>query len=228
MALTLIDAITKVRSLIDESSSVFWEDDEITRWLNEGQNDIARRSECLRDSSTVSVTAGTQEYSAPTDMVRITRVTYAPTGSNQIYPLTYRDMHSADAIWGTMQATTDGTPAIWTSWGFPPSLTITLFPTPTQDGNINVFYYRLPSTLAQDSDTIEVPGGWEDLVVEYAIMLALRKDGDPRWQEAFTAYTNHFNSLMEKVIRFTDQSGQIDDMHGAFAPTWLYEGMGDW
>lgn len=226
MTLTLTDALAKVRSLLDETSAAFWSDTELTRWINEGQNDVARRAECNRTSDTVAVTAGTQDYTAPTELVRIHRVEWQPTGQTQIYPLLYRDYYSADSVWGSMQAQTDGTPVIYTTWGYPPALNIKLFPTPTVNGNIEVFYYSLPTALASGADEMDLPSGWEELAVEYAVAMAKRKDGDPTWQEAFRMYRDELDNMREMVLRFTDQPGQIDDVGGMFAPFWLYE-MGD-
>lgn len=228
MARTLAQLRSDVRSRLDESTATFWSDAELTRWVNEGQNDIARRAECLRATDDIAVTAGTQTYDGPTDLVRATAMEWHPSTSSAIHPLTYRDKHSADSLWGTTQGTMDGTPMIWTSWGAPPTLTIQVYPTPIEDGELKLFYYKLPTELTTDTDNVGVPTGWEDLVTEYATMHALRKDGDPRWQEAFQLYTDHLNHLLETALRFNDQAGQIDDVHGVMAPTWLYMGNGDW
>lgn len=229
MARTLAQARTDVRSRLDEATASFWSDTELTRWINEGQNDVARRSECLRATSDIAVTAGTQDYVAPTDLVRATAAEWRPTSSDQRFPLTYLDRHNADSIWGTSQSMTDGTPAIWTAWGYPgtSTFTIKLYPTPYEAGTLRLYYYKLPTEVAADGDTLGVPNGWEDLVVEYATMLAYRKDGNQQWQDAFQKYTADLEALIETAVRFSDQAGHIDGM-GPLAPTWLYAGDGSW
>ena len=229
MARTLAQLRGDVRSRLNEATAAFWTNDELTRWINEGAADVARRTESLRDTFDIPIVIGTQTYTGPTDLVRAHTLEYRPTGDTTVHALTYRDKMSADALWGTGQANTDGTPLIWTSWGFPPTIDITVYPTPNAAGSLRLHYYRLPATVALDGDVVEIPSGWEDLISEYATQLALRKDGNPRWQEAFSAYTAHLEALMETAIRFNDQAGQIDDIYGgALAPTWLYAGNGDW
>ena len=225
MALTLTDALTHLRSRLDEPTSAFWSDAELTRWINEGANDIARRTECLRDEADIAATAGTQDYTAPVDLIRATGLEWRPTSTDHRYPLQYRDRHNADSVWGAGQASSDGAPMIWTSWGFPPALTIKVFPTPNEDGNLHIYYYRLPAAVSAGVDVIETPSGWEDLVLEYATMLAYRKDGNPSWQQAFQHYEQRVTDLLNTAIRFNDQAGYIDDV-SPLAPMWLYEGTG--
>ena len=62
-----------------------------------------------------------------------------------------------------------------------------LYPTPSYAGTISLHYYRLPTAPSSDSDTLDLPVGWEDCAYLYAEYLALRRDRDPRWQEALQA-----------------------------------------
>ena len=56
MAVTLLQARTEVRALLDESSANFWTDDQINSWLNQGCSDIARRAEVLWQEVIVNIT----------------------------------------------------------------------------------------------------------------------------------------------------------------------------
>lgn len=224
MALTLADALTHLRSRLDEATASFWSDTELTRWINEGAQDLARRTESLRDETDLAVLAGVQEVTAPTDLIRATGLEWRPTSTGQHHPMQYRDRHNADAVWGS--GDTEGSPIIWTSWGFPPALTLRVFPTPHEAGNLHLYYYRLPAlvTTANTSAIIEVPSGWDDLVVEYATMLAFRKDGNQQWRDSFQHYEQRVNDLLATAIRYNDQAGYIDQGFSPLAPMWLYEG----
>ena len=52
MARTLALLRGDVRSRLNEATAAFWSDAELTRWINEGASDVARRTESLRTRST--------------------------------------------------------------------------------------------------------------------------------------------------------------------------------
>lgn len=209
-----------LRSHLDEASARQWSDGELNRWLNEGARDIARRTEVLQTTSNVAVVASTQQYAMPTDLIRCYRVEWRPTGDSSVYPLEYRDFNSMDAVWWSQQTISTGDPAIFTLWGFPPSLNIVLYPTPSRAGTLKVFYYRYPSERRTDSETLDIPEGWHDLAVLYAEYVALRKDGDQRWVEAKQIYEEKLGELLDLTRRWTDQADSIQTATSVL-PGWL-------
>lgn len=220
-----------IRSRLDEPEARQYTDAEIRRWINQGAADIARRTETLQERTDIAITSGTREYTLPTNVIRVNRVEWNATGEGQKYPLEYRDWQNMDAIWYSQQAVTTARPVYYTMWGFPPSLKIVLYPIPYANGNIKVFHYRLPAELATvnqaDANTvIEVPAGWEDCIVDFAEYMALRKDRDPRWQEAKGLYEERVAELFDLSRRWTDQGGVVVP-DTPMVPMWLY-GDGGW
>lgn len=228
---TMADMLSDLRERLDEAATTFWSDAELRARINEGCRDVARRTETLLYNTTVAVTAGNQTYSAPSNLVRIHRLEYQPSGGQTVYPLEYMDFHSMDQVWWTSQKITSGTTEFFTMWGFPPSVSFVLYPTPSQSGVLNVYYYRMSQDLAtdgtQDDTSIDVPNGWCDLVANYAEYVCLRKDADPRWQEAKAIYEERLGSLIDVSRRWSDQAGTIDE-RGRFWPSWLYSSEGAW
>lgn len=215
--------LLSLRERLDEEAQSAWKDTELRRWLNEGAKDIARRTEVLQKKATISAVAGTQQYAMSTDIIRVHKVEYTPSGSSQpIYPLTYDDFRNLDAVWWTQQALTSGTPNFYTFWGFPPSLQIIVYPKPSQAGTFNIYYFAMPTELAldgsQEASNLELPEGWEDAVVLYAEYMALRKDLRPEWQEAKALYEQMVNDLYSLTRRWTDQSGYISPDTASFSP----------
>lgn len=222
---------TDVRNRLDEKTAHMWSDSELKGWIVEGSMDISRRALCLEtySPSAMVVTAGTQTYNAPADVIQIYRIEFVPSGSSIKYPLDYRDFTSMDVVWGPYQATTQGTPINWTSWSSPPSITVTLYPTPSQNGSLNLLYYRLAKDIAtdgsQDSTNLDVPEGWWDAAAQYAVSIAMRKDSDPRWQDERTIYEGTLTALIDATRRVTDQSDSINPMVRPFATNawWIYD-----
>lgn len=222
MTKSLLALRTSVRDRLDEDTQRFWLDTQLNRWINEGAKDIARKTESLQTRVDIATTANTQEYSLPVDSIRIHRVEWRRSGDDQVFPLEYRDFNSIDSITWTAQTTSRGTPYLFTMWGFAPSLKLVLYPTPETAGSLKIFYYRLPTERTSDGDMVEVPEGWEDLIVDYAEMMALRKDSDPRWQEAKALYDERLGNMYDVTRRMSDQGGMMVSESGAGVPGWLW------
>lgn len=227
MTTTLTLLLADVRDHLDEATANQWTDAMLTRWINEGLKDIARRAEVIQDRATIPALVGVQEYTLPVDMHRVYRVEYQRTGDNQKYSLEYKDFNNLDAVWWTSQGITEGTPMYFTMWGMPPAAKVVIYPKPSSAGSFTVFYYRQPATLVSGGDVAEIPSGWESLVVLYCEYMALRRDADPRWQEAKSLYESGYNDLYELTRRWSDQAGSVEVAGGGMVPGWLYGGS-DW
>jgi hypothetical protein len=219
---TLADVRTMVRDRLDEATARFWTNAQLDSFINEATRDIARRGEVLQTTSDITVVGGTQEYTMPTNVVRVHRVEHEDS-SSMVTPLEYRDFNNMDAVWSTQQKNVQSTRPYWfTLWGYPPNLKIVLYPTPSESGDtIRVFYYQMPAAVTTDGGTVPVPQGWEDLVVMYAEYVALRKDADPRWQEAKILYEERLGNMLDVTRRWSDQAGAVTT-GGSFLPAWLH------
>ena len=206
---------------LDDEGMVRFTPANLRTWIEEGTKEIARRTECLRDDTTIAVAANTAAVTGPTDMVRIYHAQFEPTGQSQVYPLEYRDRRSMDPLWGTHQnISTSAYPEFYTTWDTPPTLSIRLAPIPSAAGNLRVFYYRLPATIStsgsDDTDAIEVPAGWEDLVTDYVEARGYRKDRRSEdYQLAMQAFQEKMIALAETSVRYMDSGGTIDYYPGA-------------
>lgn len=220
---TLTTMLTNLRDALDAPTN-FYSDVQLTVWVNEACRDIARRCEVLQTTQDIAVTAALQTYAAPTDMVRIYRAEFKQTGETARHSLDYRDFNSMDEVWWAAQRQTSGRPSTYTMWGFPPGVTITLYPTPSAAGTLTIFYYKYPATISGVQE-VPIPMGWDDLVVDYAEYRALRKARDPRWQEAKSIYEEKLSQMYDLSRRWTDSGkGQFVSGHGGGPhPAWLVD-----
>jgi hypothetical protein len=227
---TQAELLNAVRSRLDEATPRFWEDEELRRWVNEGARDVARRAEVLQDVENIAVTAGTHEYTLAADLIRVYRVVWKPAGMSNHVPLDYQDFNSMDSA-GWTWTNAQGWPSVFTMWGYPPNLKLVLYPKPTSAGSLDVFYYRFPAQLALDgsdaASEVDLPNGWEDLVIAYTEMVALRKDANPRWVDSKALYEQGIAEMMERTRRWTDQAGGITT-HGGYLPGWLVNSDDGW
>lgn len=223
---TQAEVLADVRSRLDEATGRQWQNEEIRRWINDALRDVARRAEVLQSTETIGVATDIQEYTLPSNIIRVNRVEWRPDGEDSVYPLNYQDFHNMDSVWAASQEMSVGHPIFYTMWGYPPSLKIVLYPKPSLSGTLKVFFYSLPDDLALDGSdsekTIDLPAGWEDMIALYCEFVALRKDADPRWTEAKSLYEETLGDMMDLTRRWTDQAGAIATEH-SMIPRWLYE-----
>lgn len=220
MAQTLTQTLTNVRSLLDEPNPQFWQNTELTNWINEGCAECARKIEWKRAQTNIAVVAGTQEYTAPTDVYRIYRMQFQPTASDDTYTVEFRGYMEMDQIWGINQQWPASYPLYYTTWKVPPNLQLLLYPVPSQGGELNLFYYQQITPVASGSDDIDVLEGYEDVIEDYCVYRALRKDADPRWQEFKQTYEDKIEVMYEATRTFQDQAGTFTTGQAAL-PEWL-------
>lgn len=228
MAKTQAQILRMARDRLDDppAESPSFSDPELIRWMNEGMIDIARRAECLSTTDTVAVTAADGEYTGPTDIVRIYRVEFID-GDDQRFVLEYRQPNQMDVVWGSHQTITQSAvPQFYTTWGFPPSLTIQLAPVPSQNGTLKVYYHRLPTELAEDGSaagtSVDMPNGWENLIVDYMVARAFLRD------RATDYYQLAQQEYLEHVAMLTDTSQRWNDQDGPWTPDPNWMGNGAW
>lgn len=230
MTRTLLQVRTELRERLLEATARAWDDADLNSWINEGARDVARKTECLTASSLLAVTALDRDYSITVAVVRIHRIEWQPSNSSQIYPLEGREFNTMDGIWWTGQATRQGTPQYYATWGYPPDITIVLYPTPTVSGNLKLFYARMPTDASGDAVAVDVPEGWHDLVMDYAEYRAFRRARmDDRAAGAYQKYTEVMRDLVATLAgsgpHWNSAPGRIVPMMPVGGlPTWLTDG----
>jgi hypothetical protein len=193
---TLSDARTQLRDLLDEASANFWTDAQLNTWINNGAQDIARKAKCLLEKQSIQVFNDVGTYAAPGNVVEFHRVEYLPAQSPNVYVLTFRNYSEMDSLWGINQQIQNYYPNYWTLWREPPNTQIILYPIPSTAGTLNVQYYRTATLAVNDTDTIDIPEGWDDVVVEFGMWKALLKKQDPRWSQIRQAYNDNLAAIM--------------------------------
>ena len=64
MALSLANAISDIRSFLNEDTEVFWSDAEITLWIKEGCRDFSTKSLMIESSGDIALVANQMVYSS--------------------------------------------------------------------------------------------------------------------------------------------------------------------
>lgn len=237
MSDTVLNVRTLVRQRLEELSARFWSNAELTSNCYEAAKIIARRAECLQDFFPINVVPNQSKYALPYDGLRVHRCEFTPLGSQtQTFVLEPRTRYEADMHWGTFQQQAGSYPRLFVIDGYAPGVaantaapnaytnnywSIQMFPVPSQPGTATVWYYRIPKALTgSDNDILEIPNGWEDLLVWYCLYVGLMKDKDAMWQEAKNQFEAELDAMVEKTAILHDQS-QWFNRGGGWVNDWV-------
>lgn len=266
MTVNLMNVISRVRSDLNEpayptspnSSSVsgpfpkFYTDTEITNWVNDAMNDVARRAEeLITFDQSIDIPAynpalpinndvgAIPYYPLLDDVVRIQRIEFVPINqTNQIYKLEPSMPNEMDQVWGTYQQSQSSYPRFWVTHGYPGGVgrnlfTLQIYPNPSQAGMLNIFYYRLPGTIGdpvadptQYDVTIDMPNGWDEMIVIFATYRAMQKQRTPEWNSRKAEYEERVAQIIDVTRKYHDQQSYVS--YGTnYLPSWL-TGGGEW
>jgi hypothetical protein len=223
MPTTVAAATTALRDLLDETTAAQWTDVQLRRWLNEGIRDIARRTRHYWDTDTIDTAADDGEYTVAEDVLHIKHVYFTPDGdTSRDIPLEPRAFEAMNQVWWDRQDQSSGYPVFFTTFGYAPTLTIKLFPVPSVPGTLTLHVIRLPAELDVTSGTgnIDVPTGWLEVAYDYAEYKALRKDRDPRWQEAYNLYEAKIQDIID-MGEYINAPGEFIPTTTGMLPNWL-------
>lgn len=223
---SVADAVTSIRERLNESSASQWTDVQIRRWLNEGIRDMARRTFHYQDSDTIAVTGGANNgiYTCATDVLRINQVYWTPdSDTSQKVPLQAHQWATMDQYWGNRQDQQSGWPFLWATRGYCPTLSIKIFPVPSEDGDLYLNVARLPAAInvASGGGDVDAPEAWIEVAYFYCEYMARRKDRDMEWA---MDSKNQYDSLINSMIVNGDYTNAPDEFiwNGRnYLPDWL-------
>lgn len=175
---TVEDVANYVKRQFGDESGVQVTNDDITRWINAGQDEIFRRSEPVKATATADLVLGQYTYTFPDDIMKIQSILV-----NGV-PIERRSYQDAEEwiIANDVNRTETGQPMLWYEWGGE----FTLWPTPTGDvtGGITLKYIKKPTTVTMLSDSLSVPDAYYNRLIEYVLQQAYELDEN--WQAADT------------------------------------------
>lgn len=225
--------LTAIRERLDETTANQFSDVFLRRLVNEGAKDIARKTESLEDTDTIAATISpvTSQYSIATDVIRVHNVEFHTTGDSTIKRmLEFVDIRNMEAFGWSNRGLTANYPQYYTVWGATRALTLNVFPAPSVAGTFTLYVYKLPAELATADNSaaatnVDIPQGWDDILLDYMEFRALRQDRDPRWAEAKAIYDENLSTMFDNTRRWVDQAGLITpNGMGGYLPTWLVDG----
>lgn len=173
------DIMTRVRRKFGDESAVQVTDEDIIRWINDGQRRIVLKNEVLLEkTATSNSVAGQQEYDLPTDLLILKFIQYKESANTAYYKLkglTPVDFNEYIDGWSD-GGTARGVPTVFTVF----SGKIIAFPTPTASvtAGFKIYYNRSPVDVSSGASTPDLPLLYHDTLVNYCMQQAYEMDED--------------------------------------------------
>lgn len=163
----------------DPNDPIYWDGDEIDRYLNDTYAAMARDSKAYQFSESIAVVAGTATYSLDPMTLKLRSVYLDKTPLRNVTPY---EMDRLRAGWGFQSK----------SWGYITSqqspLTIRLVDTPSDTGTLTVHSVGIPEAMDGRCDTPELPSWCHEGIAFGAAARALGRYGEQQNKGLSQAY----------------------------------------
>lgn len=171
------DIVTRVQRAFGDESSAQFDSNDVLRWVNDAQSEIARSKQLLQVTTTATVTNGVGSYSLPTNILQMRSVRYDGTVLRAITLQEAEELVPSYDAGATVIGS--GVPTHYWIWGGQ----VSLYPIPSNSTSVLKMYYtRIPVQVTLTSDTPEVPVQYHQRIVEYCLAQAYELDANPSQQ----------------------------------------------
>lgn len=177
-------------------------------WLDEGQIDIVRRTECFTDTKTLTSVSGTREYQLGTDVMKILAITY---DSKEVQPTTLEQA----GFYNDYPSETNATPShYYIKMTTNPIIGFTPAPG-TSSLTISVHYVKRPDSLVTTTNNPVIPEQYQRLIVKFAMYNVLIKDVKldtlTLWQKE---YLDGVSRMAEEIRNFDKKKSKRMEPYG--------------
>lgn len=171
----------RVKRQFGDESSVQVTDDDIYRWINDAQKEIAVKNHLLETKKSADAVGNQAEYTLPVDILELRSVRY---DSVKVTSVT---MQEYDEYIGTQNLSSTN-PLVYHIY----ENTMIVWPIPPADFSnaISIYYTRMPVEVTASSDVPELAVKYHNRIVEYCLQQAYELDED-------------FNASQVKASQFT-------------------------
>jgi hypothetical protein len=188
-----------MRTFGDESGAQVTSED-IIRWINDGQMEIARSNHLLEQKATADVILGQDSYAYPVDTLEIWALRY------DNYKIRVLSMEQADEYITNFEDSKNyqqGIPQVYWAW----EDTLYLYPVPDRSitAGLTIYYSKVPQQVAGDADVPELPLKYHPRIVDYCLKQAYELDEDYNASSLKEAQLNNDLENMLNSEKWTTQ-----------------------
>jgi hypothetical protein len=166
--MTPAQALTRVRTQINETTAAFWTDAEIYGYMWEAECILAGNLGLFQATSAHTTVTDTSAYTFPASMLRLSRLTYDGKKLKKI-DFTERDYLDGANYGSTIQT---GRPEAYVEWG----QTAILYPVPQSAAALNWYFLKAPAEITA-AGAFSVPDeSIQQMIPDYCVWKCSLKD----------------------------------------------------
>lgn len=188
--MNVADIISRVKRTFGDESGTQITDDDIIRWINDAQNEIAQTVKLFETTGTQTTVAGTNDYFLPDTLIDL-RAVYVDGRHLQYLAEREFDEYIRKVNAGTEAS--PGYPTYYTSWGNK----ITLYPGPGANSSLEIRFICFPIQVAATTDDLPLPMRYHNRILE--MVLASAHELDENYEAYQTKYGQFANNLSAQL-----------------------------
>lgn len=181
---TANDVAVSIKGQMGDEAQVVITDADITRWIDDGQNEIVTNNQSLNLAKAVtSITAGKSEYPLMEDTAfsGILLVNSIHYNNRRLKSVSFQE---AEEYMLTDTENAGGVPSLWYSVAG----VIHLYPIPEEDvpGGLSIFFTKAPQKITSLSQKLSVPDSYFNALVEYVMSKAYEMEENTQMSQMKT------------------------------------------
>ena len=169
---TGVDVARTVKRQFGDESGVQLTDEDIIRWINDGQKEIVDKNRVLKGKASITSVSGQADYTLPE--ANITAIESIHWAGYPLRAVAYPEVEAFIRENPDLHRTGTGTPTMWYEWGG----IVTFWPVPQREDTITLLYTRSPDTIASLTEPLSIPDKYFNTLIQYVLVQAYEMDED--------------------------------------------------
>lgn len=201
------DVVTRVRRTFGDDAAVQVTNEDIIRWINDGQTEIVKHNDgALQKTGTLDLVVGQAQYTMPADLFILRSLRYKYADMLSYSSLRYKNMQefddSIDGWDGSAYST--GNPQFFTMY----EGKVILFPIPNTASvaGLKVLYNQKPTDVVNLADSLALPLIYHNTLTKYCMWQASLLDED---HEPAMMYRSDFQTDVD-ALRTRETTDPVD------------------
>lgn len=207
MALTGTNLLSRIKDILQDTTSVRWPEAEILRYINDAQREIVNyRPESSAKTDNVQLVAGTKQ-TLPSDGLRLIKVTRnmngssgSATGKRAIRIVNVDILNTQEPDWNDPTVSGDaqhGTVVKHYIFDEDDPKNYYVYPGVNGNAYVEIVYSKIPTDLSSASSNLDIDDIYGNAVIDYVLFRAYQKDSEyaGNAQRAQTHYQLFLNCI---------------------------------